>query len=76
MLSEHAFISEFNILPTRSIQVRKTTQILKDNVVISETYWRCALAPHDPHAATVLADEPYYLALAHAAWQDIPEEIA
>jgi hypothetical protein len=73
-LTENVFISEFNVLPARYIQVRKTTQILKDGAVLSETYWRCVLAPNDPRTEAVLVDEPYYLALAHAAWQDIPEE--
>ena len=53
---ERTFISEFNILPSKSINVRKTTEVLKDGASISQSYWRCVLAPHDPQAATVLAD--------------------
>jgi hypothetical protein len=60
-------ISEFNIQPNGCIGVRKTTDVLKDGVVISSTYWRCVLAPNDPQAATVL-DEPYYLNIANYAW--------
>jgi len=75
---ERIFISEFNILPTKSIQVRKTTEISKDGAVVNQTYWRCVLEPNDPQAATVLADEPYYLNIATVAWQSTtqpePEE--
>ena len=71
--SEKVFISEFNILPSKSIGVRKTTEVLKDGEVISQTYWRCVLAPHDGQAEAVLGDEPFYLALAIEAWKDVPE---
>ena len=71
---ERTFISEFNILPSKSINVRKTTEVLKNGASISQSYWRCVLAPHDPQAATVLADEPDYLALAQVVWKDIPVE--
>ena len=71
--TENVFISEFNILPSKSIGVRKTTEVLKDGAVISQTYWRCVLAPHDPQAQAVLGDEPYYLTLATEAWKDVPE---
>lgn len=70
--TERVFISEFNILPSKSIGVRKTTEVSKDSEVISQTYWRCVLAPHDPQAQAVLGDEPYYLDLATEAWKDIP----
>ncbi len=71
---EKVYISEFNITPSGSINVRKTTEILKDGVSISSTYWRCVLAPNDPQANTVLGAEPYYLNLASSAWT--PEVIA
>ncbi len=70
--TENVFISEFNILPSKSIGVRKTTEVLKDGAVISQTYWRCVLSPHDPQAEAVLGDEPYYLGLAQEAWKDAP----
>jgi len=70
--TENVFISEFNVLPSKDIQIRKTTEVLKDGAVISQTYWRCVLAPHDPQAASVLGDEPYYLTLATEAWKDVP----
>jgi hypothetical protein len=71
-LTERIYISEFNILPSHSIAIRKTTEILRDEEVISESYWRCVLAPHDPQAEAVLGDEPYYLHLAEEAWKDAP----
>ena len=64
---EKVYISEFNIQRTGCIGVRKSTDVLKDGVVISTTYWRCVLAPNDPQAATVL-NEPYYLNIANYAW--------
>jgi hypothetical protein len=69
--SEKVFISEFNILPSKSIGVRKTTEVSKDGAVISQTYWRCVLAPQ---AEAVLGDEPYYLTLAQEAWKDVAVE--
>ena len=71
---EKVYVSEFNVLPSKSIGVRKTTEVLKDGVSISQTYWRCVLAPHDPQTQAVLGDEPYYYNLALDAWKDIPVE--
>jgi hypothetical protein len=71
--TEKTYISQFDIQPNGSIGVRKTTDALKDGVVISSTYWRCVLTPNDPTASTVL-DEAYYANLAQAAWT--PEVIA
>ena len=65
--TEVTYISEFNIMPTGQIGVRKTTDVLKDGVVISSTYWRTVLVPNDPQASTVL-DEAYYLNIATYAW--------
>ncbi len=65
--TEVTYISEFNITPTGQIGVRKTTDVLKDDVVISSTYWRCVLTPNDPQASTVL-DEAYYANIATYAW--------
>jgi len=65
--TEVTYISEFNIQPTGCIGVRKTTNVLKDDVVISSTYWRTVLVPNDPQASTVLA-EAYYASIATYAW--------
>ena len=70
---EITYISEFKIMPDGRIGVRKSTDILKDGVVISTTFWRCVLAPNDPQASTVL-NEPYYASMAQAAWT--PEIVA
>lgn len=66
-LSETTYISEFNIQPNGCIGVRKTTDVLRDDVVISSTYWRTVLVPNDPTASTVL-DEAYYANIAAYAW--------
>jgi hypothetical protein len=66
-LSEVTYISQFDIQPNGCIGVRKTTDVLKDGVVISSTYWRTTLVPNDPQASTVL-DEAYYLSIATYAW--------
>ncbi len=65
--TEVTYISEFNIQPNGCIGVRKTTDVLKDGVVISSTYWRTTLVPNDPQASTVL-NEQYYTTLAQTAW--------
>ena len=67
VFTEVTYISEFNIMPTGQIGVRKTTNVAKDGVVISSTYWRCVLVPNDPQASTVL-DEAYYASIATYAW--------
>lgn len=71
--TEVIYISEFNIQPNGCIGVRKTTDVLKDGVVISSTYWRCVLVPNDPTASTVL-DEAYYADIAaYALSQPSPQ---
>lgn len=67
MIEEKTFISSFDVLPNKCINVRKTNQIIKDGKVIAETYWRCALEPNDPSAQSVL-NEPLYLDLANYIW--------
>ena len=74
MLTEHTFISLFDIQPSGSINVRKTTDIRRNGVSISQTYWRVVLSPNDPQAQDVLGDEPFYLALAQQAWASLPQE--
>jgi hypothetical protein len=65
--TEIVYISQFDIQPNGCIGVRKTTDVLKDGIVISSTYWRTTLVPNDPQASTVL-DEAYYLNIATYAW--------
>ena len=65
--SEVTYIYQFDIQPNGSIGVRKTTDVLKDDVVISSTYWRCVLNPSATVDTEVL-NEPYYANLAQTAW--------
>jgi len=73
---ERVFVSEFNVLPSKSIGVRKTTEVLKDGEVISQTYWRCVLAVNDPQANEVLGAEPWYLGIANNAWSTLPPQVS
>ena len=65
--TEVTYISQFDIQPNGCIGVRKSTDVLKDGVVISTNYWRCVLVPNDQQAAEVL-NEQYYLDIANYAW--------
>jgi len=66
-LSEVTYISQFSVQSDGCISVRKTTDVLKDSVVISSTYSRDVLAPNDSRASEVL-NEAYYLNIATYAW--------
>lgn len=66
-LEEKTYISQFSIQPDGCIGVRKTTDVLKDGVVIAQNHWRCVLQPSDVVDTQVL-DEPYYATLAQQAW--------
>ena len=74
MLTEHTFISQFDIQPNGFINVRKTTDIRRNGVSVSQTYWRVVLSPNDPQAQDVLGDEPFYVTLAQQAWATLPQE--
>lgn len=65
--TEVTYISQFDIQPNGCINIRKSTDVLKDGEVISTTYWRCVLIPNDSQASTVL-DEQYFLDIANYAW--------
>jgi len=73
MITEQTKISAFNVRPDGQIEVRKTTDIIKDEQVIASSHWRCVLEPNDPRVDEVL-DEPYYHALATLAWESLPEQ--
>ena len=64
---EVTYISQFDIQPNGCIGIRKTTDVLKNGVVISSTFWRTTLVPNDPQASTVL-NEQYYANIANYAW--------
>ena len=72
---EKEIISEFNIRENNSINVRKSMQVWKDTVMISETYWRCVLQPNDRNTFKVLGDYDDYFNLAIEAWKDIPDSL-
>ena len=75
MLTEHTFISLFDIRSDGQISVRKTTEIRRNGVPTgSTTNYRVVLAAHDPRAAEELGDEPFYLAMAQQAWATLPQE--
>jgi hypothetical protein len=73
MITEQTKITAFNIRPDGQIEVRKTTDIIKDEVVIASSHWRTVLEPNDPLADEVL-DEEYYRDLATLAWESLPEQ--
>ena len=70
---EKEIISEFNIRENNSINVRKSNQVWKDTVMISETYWRCVLMPNDYKLFEVLKGYDDYINLAIEAWKDITD---
>lgn len=74
MLTEHVYISQFDIRFDGAINVRKTIEVRRNGTPISQLYDRVALAPNDHRAAEVLGDEPFYLALAQQAWSSLPQE--
>lgn len=72
-LVEKIIISEFNIRDDKKINVRKSYQIYKDTILLSQSYWRCVLNQNDPNAFEVLGDYEDYFNLAIEAWKDIPD---
>lgn len=82
MLIEKTYISQFDVQSNKSIGIRKTIEILRRetvngkevDTVVSSTFWRTVLAPHDPKTQDVLGDEEFYLNLAFVAWADVPQE--
>jgi len=73
MITEQTKISAFNVRPDGQIEVRKTTEVIKDETVIASSHWRTILEPNDPRVDEVL-DEPYYHGLATLAWESLPEQ--
>ena len=72
MIEEIIYISGFNVKLDGTIEVRKTTDITKDGVVIATSYWRGVLQVNDPSADEVLGVDGYYRTLAEDAWAMIP----
>jgi hypothetical protein len=72
MIEEIIYISGFNVKLDGTIEIRKTTDITKDGVVIATSYWRGVLQVNDPSADEVLGVDGYYRTLAEDAWAAIP----
>lgn len=72
MIEEIIYISGFNVKLDGTIEVRKTTDVTKDGVVIATSYWRTVLQVNDENADEVLGVDGYYRTLANDAWAMIP----
>jgi hypothetical protein len=72
MIEEIIYISSFNVNPSGSIEVRKTTDVVKDGVVIASSFWRGVLSVNDPTADEVLGVGTYYANIAAYTWSIAP----
>jgi hypothetical protein len=72
MIEEIIYISGFNVNANGSIEVRKTTDVVKDGVVIASSFWRGVLAVNDPSADEVLGVDTYYANIATYTWGIAP----
>jgi hypothetical protein len=75
MIEEVIYISAFNVKLDGTIEVRKTTDVVKDGAVIASSYWRTVLQVNDPAADEVLGAEGYYRQLASDAWAMVPAPV-
>ena len=72
MIEEIIYVSAFNVNANGSIEVRKTTDVVKDGVVIASSFWRGVLAVNDPNADEVLGVDTYYANIATYTWTICP----
>ena len=72
MIEEIIYISAFNVNARGSIEVRKTTDVVKDGVVIASSFWRGVLTVNDPTADEVLGVGTYYANIATYTWSIAP----
>jgi hypothetical protein len=72
MIEEITYISAFNVNADGTIEVRKTTDVVKDGVVIASSFWRGVLAVNDPSADEVLGVDTYYANIATYTWTICP----
>jgi hypothetical protein len=72
MIEEIIYVSAFNVNANGSIEVRKTTDVVKDGVVIASSFWRGVLAVNDPTADEVLGVDTYYSNIATYTWSIAP----
>jgi hypothetical protein len=75
MIEEIIYISGFNVKLDGTIEVRKTTDVVKDGVVIASSYWRGVLAVNDPSADEVLGVDTYYANIASYTWSIAPAPV-
>ena len=75
MIEEIIYISAFNVKADGSIEVRKTTDVVKDGVVIASSFWRGVLAVNDPTADEVLGVDTYYANIASYTWSIAPAPV-
>ena len=75
MIEEITYISAFNVKLDGTIEVRKTTDVVKDGAVLASSYWRTVLQVNDPAADEVLGVDGYYRTLASDAWAMVPAPI-
>lgn len=73
MIEEIVYVSAFNIKADGTIEVRKTTDVVKDGVVIASSFWRGVLAVNDPTADEVLGVDTFYGNIAAYTWSITPE---
>lgn len=72
MIEEIKYISAFNVNADGTIEVRKTTDVVKDEIIIATSYWRGVLTVNDPTADEILGVDTYYRNLAQYAWDTLP----
>ena len=72
MIEEIIYVSAFNVNANGTIEVRKTTDVVKDGVVIASSYWRGVLTVNDPTADEVLGVDTYYGNIAAYTWSIAP----
>ena len=72
MIEEIIYISGFNVNADGTIEVRKTTDVVKDGVVIPASFWRVVLQVNDPSADEVLGVDTYYANIASYTWTICP----
>ena len=74
MITENIYISYFNIYENGTINVKKTTEIVKDKVVIASSVESFLLEKNDERADEILGVDTKYRQLAQKAWDTAPVE--
>lgn len=72
MIEEIIYVSAFNVNADGTIEVRKTTDVVKDGVVIASSFWRGVLSVNDPTADEILGVDTYYHKIADYTWTICP----